>query len=430
MRRELRALGATAALVALALPGAVSPSPAAPVAAAQEAPPEIRQHIVCQPGRLSSSEAPKRLPAAHIPRSDSVWHVANGRGVTVAVIDTGVAPHQRLGSVIDGGDFVAGDTALADCDSHGTTVAGIIAARPHASDQVAGIAPRAQIVAVRQSSAHFRVRSSTDKDPDAATSSGVGNLSTLAAAIDRAREQRADVINMSVVACAPPTVTPTGAADVRAAVERAHTAGIVLVAAAGNTSPTCKYGAVAWPAHLPQVIAVAALEQRHSPAEYSVPGPWVDIAAPGGPVVGLAPSDSGLIDGGETADGPYPLIGTSFAAPVVAGSAALLRQLHPTWSPAEIKQRLLATASPASPSAGLGVGVVDPVAAVMAPLTGTGGAYGTTHAAANPVPAPASPPTPDPTGPKRFGVVAGLAALLLVVATAAAALPVLRRELD
>ena len=107
----------------------------------------------------------------------------------IAVIDTGVTPHPRLGRVIPGGDYVSDGVGLDDCDAHGTLVAGIIAARPSTADAFVGVAPAASIISIRQSSSVLRAES---PGPDGPTvGAGVGTLSTLArsirAAVDNLR---------------------------------------------------------------------------------------------------------------------------------------------------------------------------------------------------------------------------------------------------
>ena len=109
-------------------------------------------------------------PAAS-PATEALRKFATGAGVRVAVIDTGVAPHPEITHLRAGRDFVAAD-ALHDCDNHGTAVAGIIAGR------TLGIAPDAEIISVRQTSAHYR-------DVDA------GNLQTLTDAIHNALDEGA-----------------------------------------------------------------------------------------------------------------------------------------------------------------------------------------------------------------------------------------------
>ena len=80
------------------------------------------------------------------------WRHSRGDGQTVAVIDTGVQPGPRLPNVEPGGDFVAGTDGLTDCDGHGTMVAGLIAGQPGA-DGFSGVAPGAQLLSIRQTSA-------------------------------------------------------------------------------------------------------------------------------------------------------------------------------------------------------------------------------------------------------------------------------------
>lgn len=321
--------------------------------------------------------------------------LADGTGVTVAIIDTGVADHPRLGGVAAAGDHHGGG-ALHDCDAHGTFVAGVIAARA-GGDAVVGVAPGAAIASVRQP-----VGDSAD-------------LAVLAAAMDSAVVAGARVLNVSLASCAPPGTEPEGAAEVRAAVDRAEAAGAVVVAAAGNLGGECRGESVAWPAALERVLAVTAVAHPAppgspaAPAEWAMTGPWVDVAAPGGPVTGPDPRGGGLADSHVAAGGAAtPLRGTSFAAPVVAGTAALVLSRAPHLTPAQVREAVITTATPVAADAGLGAGVVDPLAAVSWP-----------DAAAPAPPAPVAPP-PEPT-PADPGPARRLGALAAGLAAAAAA---------
>ena len=214
---------------------AVVPSGIAPIAAAQNS-----QDCVAT---MLSSESALHEPTVieKALRFRQAWQLTTGAGITVAVIDTGVSPNERLGEVLDGGDFVDGNSGFVDCDGHGTLVAGIIAGRPGA-DGFAGLAPDAHVLSIRQ------------------TADGEGNLESLAQAIDRAVAEGARVINISLTSCAPAGVMPQGATDVAESVARAEISGAVVVAAAGNKGDSCQDGSVAWPAVLPEVIAVSAVQ--------------------------------------------------------------------------------------------------------------------------------------------------------------------------
>src|SRR5882757_485780 len=131
-------------------------------------------------------------------RFGELGRFATGAGQTVAVIDTGVFPHNFLNGRLDvGPDYVDGqpEGSLNDCDGHGTEVAGIIAANPGNDDiGFRGIAPEARILSIRQSSGNYEFEdpADTSKDPLRA-----GNLRTLAMAIIRAANSGATVVNMS-----------------------------------------------------------------------------------------------------------------------------------------------------------------------------------------------------------------------------------------
>jgi membrane-anchored mycosin MYCP len=125
-----------------------------------------------------------------------VWKLTRGSGQRVAVIDTGVSPHPRLSRTAAGGDYVSNGEGAQDCDGHGTAVAGIIAAAadPNHDDDFSGVAPDAQLISIRQSSTRFGPR----VDP---STSGVGDVDTMAKAVRTAADLGASVINISSVAC-------------------------------------------------------------------------------------------------------------------------------------------------------------------------------------------------------------------------------------
>ncbi len=325
-------------------------------------------------------------------RTSDAWRWGRGAGQTVAVIDTGVAAHPRLaGRLLDGGDFVGpGRSATADCDGHGTLVAGIVAAAPDPSSGPSGfvgVAPEARVLAIRQSSATVTVAGRSQP--------GAGDVTTLARAVRHAVDLGATVVNISEAACLPVAAAPRVLAPLRAAVREAVDRDVVVVAAAGNAgSGACvqtdpagtEEGQVVAPAWFgDDVLSVGYVGQDGRPSPRTVRGPWVSVAAPGTDVVSLSPTGPGLVDrvqaaGGGTDDpAGSPIEGSSFAAPYVAGVAALVRARFPTWSARQVTARIVATAegSGGSRDDAVGAGIVDAVAALSRPVgTAPGGAEG------------------------------------------------------
>lgn len=354
-----------------------------------------------------------RLPEAH--------RFATGRGQLVAVIDTGVAEHPLLaGRLLGGGDYLEGGNGLVDCDGHGTAVAGIVAgaAEPRTDGRApepVGIAPEARILAIRQSSPSFTV-----PGPDGARPAG--DTATLAEAVVLAVRGGAGVVNISEAACLTPERAASAGASLQAALRLAVEADVVVVAAAGNLGPACAgpaAGEVSLPGWYEDLLTVAAVGSDDSPTEFTVPGAWVDVAAPGTGLRSLA------VDGGTTA---AQVEGTSFAAPWVAGLAALVRQRFPALTAQQVRERIVATAR--RPAGGrndlIGAGVIDPVAALTAvPAV-------LPPPAATPSPSTPLPPrSAHPDAPPGIGSAELVAAgALLAAAVGAAALLRRRRDQD
>ncbi len=128
--------------------------------------------------------------------------ISTGKGVTVAVIDTGVNPHPMFGNrLINGGDYIQqGGKGLQDCDGHGTIVAGIIAADTRGTPYgFIGVAPDAKILAIRQTDGNFQYQ-----NPSTNQTSTAGDLKTLGEAIVYAASQPdVKVITMSLDNCNP-----------------------------------------------------------------------------------------------------------------------------------------------------------------------------------------------------------------------------------
>lgn len=331
---------------------------------------------------------PVEVPGPAVVPAD-FHRIARGEGVRVAVIDTGVADHPEL-RVEPVADLVSPGTPdpFLDCDGHGTIVAGV----------VQGVAPDAQILSIRQSSAHHR---QVDGGP-------AGTLASLADAVHRALDAGARVVNISVVSCLDPAVL-LDARPLHEALHRAEEEGAVVVAAAGNSGAACRPGMVVYPSHEDTVLSVAAVHpgDPHAVADYVMPGAE-HVSAPGRVEVGMSPAGHGWASGMLQADGRETgFEGTSFAAPVVSGVAALLRERHPEDSAAQIRDRIRQAAEP-------GNGVVDP----RGTLTHLSGTY---TVAGRGIAAGQEETTDNPASARSAVILSGAAvALLLGVLTGSA----------
>ena len=284
-------------------------------------------------------------------RAQQAWAVSKGKGVTVAVLDTGVdATHPDLtGQVLPGKDFIGfgarpGQSTWA---RHGTAMAGIIAGHGHGpgdADGVMGIAPQARILPVRV------ILEDTDPQRKRARAT---RGSALADGIRWAADHGADVINLSLGDDSK-TAHPDARED--DAVQYALSKGIVVVASAGNSG---EHGNPAsYPAAYPGVIAVAAVDRYGNRAGFSTERWYADIGAPGVDVV-IADPDQHYYEGW----------GTSAACAYASGVVALIRAAYPKLSPAQIRNLLESTATD-RPSGGrddaVGAGMIDPTAALAA----------------------------------------------------------------
>lgn len=274
---------------------------------------------------------------------DQLWRDTKGRGVRVAVIDTGVdRTNPQLASAVNprlGRDFLdKGGDGTNDPAGHGTKVAGIIAARKAEGSGFVGLAPEATIMPIRQNDER-----------------NSGRVDALAQAIRHAVNKGAGVINVSQ----DTTSAPGPDSSLARAVDYALSKDVVLVAAAGNDGSD---GASrnTYPAALPGVLAVGASDRNNERASFSQAGEFVGVAAPGVDMVSTVPR------GGQCVDN-----GTSFAAPYVAGVAALIRAKHPRWHHDQVIAQIEQTAQRTALGHNrfVGWGVVDPVKALTEDAT-------------------------------------------------------------
>ncbi|MFY1635503.1 type VII secretion-associated serine protease mycosin [Solwaraspora sp. WMMB335] len=312
---------------------------------------------------------------------ERVWPLTRGAGITVAVVDTGVAANspQLRGRVLPGIDLTSPGQPRADddCFGHGTFVAGIICAAPADGTGFHGVAPDVRILPIR-------VANSMDD----------GTARLLARGIRTAVDGGADIVNISASTTVPEQ-------SLVSAIEYAEQRDVVVVSAAANSAGQGQQ--IAYPAALPSVLAVGAIDSTGALAAFSQTGAHLGLTAPGVEVVSVGPGGPGHWLGS----------GTSYAVPFVVGVAALVRAYRPDLSAAEVRHRLLTTADhPAVglPDAGYGWGVVNPAAAVSAALAeeGAGGPVLPVDGARHP-----DLPPPDPVGPTVAALAAGMSVVLI-----------------
>jgi hypothetical protein len=260
-------------------------------------------------------------------RADEAWVIARG-GPVIAIVDSGVDyDHPDLaGKVKKGRDFVNNDDDPMDDNSHGTHVAGIAAANSNNGEGIAGIAWNSKILAIK-----------------VVNSKGEGALSTTAAGIKSAADKGAKIINLSLWG-------ETDAAILKSAVDYAVTKGSLVVAIAGNGGNTT----LQYPGAYSNVLCVGSTTSTDGRASTSTYGPQVDIAAPGQSIYSTILND----------DYGYKS-GTSMAAPVISGSAAVVWSYFPSWTAGQVRARLEKTAVPLASSLQLGRGRVDLFEAVF-----------------------------------------------------------------
>ena len=281
----------------------------------------------------------KPSPGVAVVDADKAWDDATGRGVTVALMDTGIAEHPDLdGSVVARLDFVNDGATLQDPSGHGTFVAGLIAA--HGST-FKGVAPDAKLISLR-----------------VLDQKGIGTMHGVLAAFDWLLHNRTSmqikVLNLSFGAPQRKSYHRELLAGV---VESAWFAGVTVVAAAGNDGPN--KGTVAMPGADPFVITVGSFADQGTLATnddresvFSSRGPTrdgfakPDLLAPGEHIVSLRVPGTALDreEGKNVPAGPYArLTGTSASTAMVAGAAADILEAHSRYSATQVKGALTAS---------------------------------------------------------------------------------------
>ncbi|WP_354384016.1 type VII secretion-associated serine protease mycosin [Streptomyces sp. PvR034] len=275
-------------------------------------------------------------------KAEEMWKVSTGKGITVAVIDSGVgAPPELAGQVLPGVNYASlskGDERE-DYNGHGTGIAAMIAGTGKGSggsDGAYGLAPGAKILPIRVSEG--------------------GGVETqhegFIKGIRYAADSEAKIVNISMVGVG-------GSPELAEAVKYALGKGKLIFAGVGNEGD--KANEVLYPAATPGVVGVSAIDKNANATKESQHGPQVDVSAPGEDIVAACTGKSGLCNSH----------GTSDATALTSASAALIWSAHPDWTNNQVLRVLLNTSG--KPRDGverndyIGYGVVRPRVALATP---------------------------------------------------------------
>jgi subtilisin family serine protease len=269
-------------------------------------------------------------------KADEMWKMSTGKGVKVAVIDSGVNPdtsslkgqvltHEVPQAVAYG--------ATVDYSGHGTTMAELIVGTG-AGDGLKGLAPGAKIVPYRIAFDDLKDRTEREK------------TATSAQAIRAAADSDAKIISMSFG-------SPGDSPEEEAAVKYAQSKGKLMFAAVGNDGERKNF--IGYPAAYPYVVGVAASDENGTVGKFSDHGNYVDLASPGLNVPGWCDETFRSYCTGK---------GTSQATAIAASSAALIWSAHPNWAANQVLASLIDTAgrdwAKDDPSTYLGYGLIRP----------------------------------------------------------------------
>lgn len=421
LRRALRGAAAVAGILTLLATGGVAADEAS-ASAVPAGPVTDATSQQCTPDNRVLSPTPTYL----IERLglDAAWALNRGRGVTVAVVDSGVeAGNVHLqGALVPGRSTFGNGSARADDDlfGHGTAIAGIIAARRVEGSGVVGVAPEAKIMPVRAFQA-------APEDGQSSQELAVPSAKTVSDGIRWAAEHGAEIINVSL--------SDDQSADrYRSAVNFARSRGALVIASAGNRNtananlPDPQHF---YPGELDGALAVSGLLRDGSwDSGSSYAGDHVDIAAPGQAIPSTYISGGDCVFNADSAS-------SSYATAVVSGAAALIASEFPNESPDQWAFRLLQSAKRVSPDARtdtVGWGEVRPAEALALVDDGAlPGPPSAAHPAPTPTPVPdrtiSIEPVPDPLDPARtivgwtLGAGATISVIVLLLARARARRP-------
>jgi len=283
--------------------------------------------------------------AAPTIQAPPIWETDNqGEGATIAILDTGIAPHADLESrIVAFVDFINGRPKPYDDNGHGTHCAGCAASSGKSSNGLyRGIAPKAKLVGVKVLGKY-----------------GESNLSQVIQGIEWCIKNK-DKYNIRIISLSLGSSTQLSHLDdpLCLITEMAWKNGIVVVAAAGNEGPYPQ--TISSPGNHPTIITVGATDDRRTPyphddqvAIFSSRGPTrdgytkPDILAPGTNIISLRSKNSFLdtwLVQNRVNDHYFRLSGTSMSTPIVSGVVALMLTKKPSLTPNEVKQYLLQSA--------------------------------------------------------------------------------------